>query len=160
MKTEQKGIGQPTHGMSGTRIYKIWQGLKDRCLNTNTPKYDLYGGRGILVCREWMGFEEFYSDMRHGYSDDLTIDRINPDEGYNKSNCRWADNCVQSSNRRNVAKIVARGKSLSAAQWSREIGIASATINARRKAGWPPEMILSPTVRHGLRMKNHKKTNV
>ena len=89
------------HGMSKSREYKTWAGMKDRCFNTNNPKYLNYGGRGITVCKEWMGsFEVFYKDMG-ARPKGLTIDRINNEGDYEASNCRWATYKEQNNNKRN-----------------------------------------------------------
>ncbi len=91
------------HDMSHSRIYKIWIGMRSRCNNPNSVPYPRYGGKGIKVCEEWNssanGFENFYLwAMANGYSDDLTIDRVDPHGNYEPNNCRWADKYVQSVN--------------------------------------------------------------
>ena len=79
------------HNLRHTRLYNIWTGMKSRCYNPNATKYGLYGARGIKVCDEWMNdFKAFYDwSMSHGYSDELTIDRIDSDKGYYPDNCQW-----------------------------------------------------------------------
>ena len=91
------------HGMSSNKIYKNYYAMRGRCYNPNTEKYEIYGGRGITICDEWLGedgFLNFYNwAMSNGYKEGLTIDRINVDGNYEPSNCRWADASVQGFNR-------------------------------------------------------------
>lgn len=92
--------GNPTHGQSHTRLYRCWADMKNRCLCKTSKWYDHYGGRGITVCDEWMRFEPFAEwAYSNGYSDDLTIDRIDNDKGYYPENCRWATQHEQSMNK-------------------------------------------------------------
>ena len=89
------------HNLSYTRIHRIWKGMKERCNNPKAKSYSNYGGRGIKVCGEWNNsFAKFYEDMIDGYSEDLTIDRIDNDGIYCKENCRWATYSQQQINKR------------------------------------------------------------
>ena len=101
---EQARESKTKHGMKGTRLYNIYKGMKQRCYNPNNKDYKDYGARGVKVCDEWNGENGFINfskwAMTHGYSDDLTIDRINVDRGYFPDNCRWADYFTQANNRR------------------------------------------------------------
>src|ERR1043165_9449734 len=40
-----------SHGLYHTRIYKIWNGMVDRCRRKKNKRYKNYGGRGIVVCK-------------------------------------------------------------------------------------------------------------
>ncbi len=92
--------GRPRHGMSRTRLYKCWKDMKSRCLNPTNNWYDHYGARGITVCDEWLKFEPFAEwALSNGYSDNLTIDRIDNSKGYSPDNCRWATQHEQSMNK-------------------------------------------------------------
>ena len=99
-----------THGQYQTRLYKIWTGMKQRCFNPKQTGYELYGGRGISICAEWLSFENFQQwAMTHGYTDELTIDRINSDGNYEPSNCAWIS---KSENSSKAGKIKRKGRGL------------------------------------------------
>ena len=90
------------HGLDGTRINRIYWGMKARCYNKNYHKYPNYGARGIKICDEWKNdFMAFYNwAINNGYADNLSIDRINNDGNYEPSNCRWATAKQQANNTR------------------------------------------------------------
>ena len=95
------------HGMYNSNLYNRWSHIKGRCYNKYDKAYPNYGGRGILLCDEWLDFKAFYNwSIHNGYQEDLTIDRINNDGNYEPNNCRWVDMKTQSRNRRNKNKKV------------------------------------------------------
>lgn len=86
----------------GTRIYRIWKGMVSRCNCKGQSSYKHYGGRGISVCSEWLNYIPFDKwASENGYSDNLTIDRIDVNGNYEPSNCRWIPMEDQAKNKRN-----------------------------------------------------------
>jgi hypothetical protein len=75
--------------------------MKNRCLNSHNPKYNIYGGKGIKVCHDWLhSFEKFQKwATSNGYADNLSIDRIDSNGNYEPSNCRWTTYSEQNKNR-------------------------------------------------------------
>ena len=108
-----------SHKMSGTRLYNIWVGIKGRCNNYNDARYDRYGGRGISVCEEWdKSFQSFYDwAISNGYSDNLTIDRIDNDGNYEPANCKWSTNKEQCNNRSSNINIKIGNTTKTLTEW-------------------------------------------
>jgi len=126
---------QIRHGKHGTRVYGIWQGMKQRCGNPNHKHYGYYGGRGIAVCDRWAAFEAFLEDM--GSPDDSdTLDRVDSDGDYCLANCRWATMAMQSRNKGNTVLLEHDGKAQCATDWAQEMGLRRSTLVKRLKNGW------------------------
>lgn len=140
-----------THGKEGTRIYRIWQGVKNRCLNQNEPAYKKYGGRGITVCEEWKNnFQAFYNwAMESGYQDNLTIDRINNDGNYEPSNCRWTTAKIQANNRRSNRIVEYNGENITLSELSEKTGVPYGRIAHRLYRGWSVEEAVEKAVAGG-----------
>jgi hypothetical protein len=88
------------HGSYGSRLYRVWGQMIQRCTNPKNNAYRNYGGRGITVCEEWRDFAAFEADMAPSWEEGLTLDRKENDKGYSKENCRWATRAEQIRNRR------------------------------------------------------------
>lgn len=140
-----KQLDNRTHGMKGTRLYNIWQGMKARCLNSNDPAYPRYGGRGISICYEWQTSFESFRDwaLANGYSDTLTIDRINNNGDYAPSNCRWVTPKEQANNRRNNHFVTYNGQTKTVSQWAEECGLHKDVLLHRLNANWDIEKALT-----------------
>lgn len=99
--TYKHGACSDERSQTQKRLYTIWSSMKQRCNNSNATEYSIYGDRGIKVCDEWEhDFLNFYNwSIKHGYNENLTIDRIDVNKGYNPDNCRWVTWDIQSTNR-------------------------------------------------------------
>ena len=138
-KREQSTINvskNHTHKQSGKRLYHIWQGIKARCYNSHNSRYDRYGGRVIVVCDEWKNdFAKFFEwAMSNGYSENLTIDRIDNDKNYEPDNCRWADTETQCNNRGTNINITIGNATKTLTQWCEIFELKYTTVIARYHA--------------------------
>ena len=122
--------------MKGTKPYRIWKHIKQRCLNKNSKDYSNYGGRGITICDDWLEFSNFWKDMQDGFDDTLSIDRIDNNRGYCKNNCRWATAQEQANNKRNNRLYLHQGKWQSVSAIARRHNINVSVLFSRVNNGW------------------------
>ena len=134
-----------THGETTTRLHREWALMKRRCGNPNSKEYEHYGGRGITVCDEWCASYESFRNwaLSHGYTDELTIDRIDNTKGYSPENCRWATRIEQANNKTTNVFYEYNGKSQTIAEWAREYNLTYPTLYIRlRRHKMPIEIAL------------------
>lgn len=143
------------HGLTNTKLYSVWSGMKNRCLNKKQSSYKNYGGRGIKFCDEWLDFMNFYNwAINNGYKEDLQLDRIDNDGDYCPENCRWVSQRFQINNRRVSVNIVAFGETKNASDWALDsrCQCSYSALTYRVKNGWNVEKaILTPS--HGFNQK-------
>lgn len=122
-----------THGMRHERIYTIWTSIKTRCYNQHSNRHHIYSDRNIGMCDEWKNdFQCFYDwAMANGYTDKLTIDRIDNDKGYSPDNCRWVTNKENCQNKRNNINITYKGKTQCLSAWCEELGLNYKTVHKK-----------------------------
>ena len=145
-KTAERNRQNAQHGMSHTRLYKIWKGRHTRCYNKNDEHYPDYGERGITICDEWIDdYNTFYQwAIKTGYNDTLTIDRINVNGNYESDNCRWITVQQQQNNRRNNVILTYNGESHTIKEWADILGIEKhSKLYWRYHQGWSVEDILT-----------------
>lgn len=109
------------HGGKGTKLYTTWKAMRERCYTKSSSSYSRYGGIGVKICEEWNDFSIFKKwAMENGYSEDLTIDRINPYGNYEPSNCRWVTKTQQSRNKKDTVYIKINNKLVCLADYAEE----------------------------------------
>ena len=143
--SEQTSKRFTTHGLSKTRIFNIWVGIKQRCLNPKKDSFCEYGGRGISICDSWKNdFMAFYKwAIRNGYKDSLSIDRIDVDEGYFPQNCRWVGFKTQSRNKRTNHMVEFDGKLMPLVDCCDKYGVPYHITLKRILRGWSLEDALT-----------------
>jgi hypothetical protein len=139
-KTRHGHAGKGKNGMSST--YLSWQSMKARCTNKSRSDYKNYGGRGIRICKRWMTFENFLTDMGD-CPKGLTLDRIKNNQGYYPGNCKWSTQKEQARNKRSNRLITFNGETRCIAEWSQITGINKSTIQHRLKNHWSDEKALT-----------------
>lgn len=128
-----------THGMSKTRIYRVWKTMHERCVQPANKRYKNYGGRGIKVCERWNDFLSFLSDMgpRPDGIGRATIERIDNDGNYEPSNCRWASYKDQARNTRRSYRVTYRGENFVLSELIEKLGLHYGTVYYRiKEKGW------------------------
>ena len=128
------------HGQWGTRLYRVWWAMIQRCENPKTKQFHQYGGRGIRVCARWRAsFAAFHEDMGDCPAG-LTLDRWpNNDGNYEPGNCRWATRAEQQRNRCNNRVFEIRGVRGCLMDLVQRFGVAYSTVRHRLAIGWEPE---------------------
>lgn len=148
------------HIMHGHRIaprgspefatWSSWVKLRRRCYCPDDADYKRYGARGISICPEWSEYLNFLNDM--GLRPlGTSLDRIDNNGDYEKSNCRWATKQEQARNRRSSRLLVIDGVEKTLAEWSEISGVPSSTIRMRinYRGGKVDKSILAPVAKGG-----------
>lgn len=141
------------HNQAHSRLYKVFNSLKQRCINPNNKGYKNYGARGIKVCEEWLdkesGFINFYNwAMANGYDEnakfqECTIDRIDVNGNYEPNNCRWISNKEQALNKTDSRTFKYKGRKQTLKEWSKELNVSYKTLQYHTHKGQSIEEILS-----------------
>lgn len=140
---KKEGNSNKKHGMSRTAEYRSWAHIKSRCKNPKHKDFPDYGGRGITMCQRWSdSFEAFFEDMGHKPDDMNSIDRIDMNGNYCKENCRWANDYMQSRNKRNNRYLELNGLEMCLSDWAKHLGVNVSSLIERLR-NWPLEKALS-----------------
>lgn len=148
-KTKGRMTNQ-THGMSGTRLYRTWVAIKERCDYPKHASFKNYGALGITYCAAWARFEAFRDwAISSGYDDALQIDRKETTGDYCPENCRWVTAKVNSNNKRNNRCLTIDGRTQTVAMWRQEMGLPRALIYLRLSKGWTARnAVMTPVIAH------------
>lgn len=147
------------------RLNCIYNDMKKRCYKPYCKAYKYYGARGITVCDEWLDNERIVIAYRNnatkgylafkkwalenGYSDDLTLERIDVNKGYSPENCRWATFKEQANNTRRNHLVTYKGETKTLQQWCDIYNLDKSTLRNRLKYGWSVEKaITTPSKNH------------
>ena len=141
LQKEIIGKRASVHNGYGTRLYNVWNSMRQRCNNPSHASYQNYGGRGIKICDEWNDFAEFKKwAIEAGYDEcaprgKYTLDRIDVNAGYSPENCRFADMREQADNRRQTIFVEHNGVTHPLSVWADLLGENYCTLWKRYKDG-------------------------
>lgn len=124
-------------GLSHTRLDNIYKNMICRCYKASATSYKRYGAKGIKVCDEWKNNKSKFFEwaFKNGYSEELTLDRIDVSNGYSPDNCRWATYKEQANNTSKTIFLTFNGCKKSLHEWADYLGLKPATIWARLQRG-------------------------
>lgn len=145
MRGEMISKRMTRHGGSKSRLFNIWQGMRYRCMNPNSKAYADYGLRGIQICALWEQDFQIFREWAtsHGYTETLTIERINVNKGYDPDNCTWISKGQQSKNTRNTVRYTIGEETMILSEWAERYSISYATIQRRIAGGWSVEQAIT-----------------
>ena len=147
LQREQLSNRASKHHGFNTKLYNIWDSMRQRCNNPHHKSYHNYGGRGIVICDEWGDFSNFLRwALSAGYNDNVprgecTLDRIDVNKPYSPDNCRWVSMKTQSNNKRNTIYITLNRETRTLAEWAELSGVKYQTAYKRYRKGLSPAEI-------------------
>lgn len=136
--------GNTKHGGRGTRTYRVWKHMKNRCLNPKNQDFKNYGGRGIVVCDEWKSsFPSFLRDMGE-CPPWFSIERKDVNGNYCPGNCEWIPVERQSKNRRCAIRLTINNETKLMTEWCDVFSVSRDVVYARMRKGWLIENLFKP----------------
>jgi hypothetical protein len=125
-----------SHGMRASRLYRVWAGIKNRCLNKNDPLFQEYGARGITICDEWR--DDFYVFATY------QVGRIDNERGYEPGNVRWETRTQNMRNKRSTHWVDMDGERICLKEACERRGVGYKKVHLRiTRYGWSLERALS-----------------
>lgn len=87
---------------SNFKLYRVWDGIVQRCYNQKAKNYHNYGCRGITMFEPWRNsFTSFESYcLAKGWEPGLQVDRIDNEDGYYPGNIRFVTSAENLRNKR------------------------------------------------------------
>ena len=139
---------------AGTKLYRAWRAMKSRCLTKTDKSFKYYGSLGVSIDPLWMDYGPFMKwSLENGFTEGLSIDRIDPAGNYTPSNCRWVTMRVQARNKRAPCAVLrAFGVEWYLADLASDprCKVKESTLRMRIRSGWDVEKAATTPVRGAL----------
>lgn len=134
-----------THGDTGTRLYRIYRHILERCNTPSCKEYQWYGAKGVKCT--FKDYEDFRSfALANGYNDKLTVERIDVNGNYEPSNIVFIPQSLQARNTTRSVMITYKGLTLCASEWAEILGFNANTLTKRKRSGWSDEKTLEKRI--------------
>lgn len=142
---EAHRVQKLTHGFSKQKVYHVFYAMKSRCYDPSNVAFEYYGGRGIKICDEWLRSPSSFCEWAYanGYSNGLTIDRIDVNGDYSPDNCRWVSRKTQNENTRRNTWLTYNGETMILRDWCQRFNVNMATACSRIKRGLSFEQVFN-----------------
>lgn len=134
------------------RLRGIYYSMKYRCYNPKAKSFKNYGKKGITVCNKWLNdYTSFFEwAISNGYTNHLTLDRIDNNKGYSPDNCRWVTKSFNSAHtsrwgKQEVKTYTYKGETKPIGEWARQYGITYNRLIAELKKEKDIEKIINKT---------------
>ena len=143
--TKSCGCRKRKHGYANKeRLYQTWKNMRRRCNDPNNSRWEHYGGKGVAICPEWDDYKVFRQwAMGSGYTDNLSIDRIDVDGDYCPENCRWVDDKTQANNMSTNRIIEYEGSEMTMSELADHLDLSYSALQHRIKRGWNMDRIVA-----------------
>lgn len=149
---ENRGLFARTHGLTKHPLFSVWRNMKYRCYDKNHISYPNYGGKGVVICKEWLdSFFSFYSwAIDNGWEKGLQIDKdiISKQLGvspllYSPEMCCFVTPYINSINRITTIFITYMGEVKCLKEWCDIFDIAYSTArNIMQKGNKPFDYVV------------------
>ncbi len=160
--------GNVTHGLHDHPLYRVWQGIKSRCYKSYDTHYSQYGGRGVVMCDEWINHPEKFIAwaLEKGWKKGLQVDKDVipkalgiPAILYSPEMCSLVTSKANNNARSNNRLVTYNGETKSVTEWSRLLGIGMPVLYKRLFVdGWSPEKAFNtPLYLSRFRFKNKQE---
>lgn len=126
--------------MSIKKLETVFYWIKQRCEYKKHNRYKNYWWRWIKCL--WESKEEFIKDMQLWYKEWLTINRIDNDWNYCKSNCERATQKKQQNNRTNNIYITYKWETKTIRQRSEILWYKRWILESRYRKWWDDNKII------------------
>lgn len=156
-----KKISKIKSDNSTKRLHYIYYNIKQRCYNEKNPAYKYYGGKGITMCNEWLNDINTFCKwaIEKGYSDNLTIERIDVNGNYEPDNCKWITKTQQGYNKNNSVLYTINNQTKCLSEWCKIYDIDYHVVYKRLKRGNPIELALTKQIEKKYQNKLCKERN-